>query len=337
MKKLLTAALCLLANNAFATAQPNDWEFHRRNPQNNGITNYYLPTPQNSAFFYLGVENGVATPEFVDGFDPAFVGLGEVDNTSDLDKPVSTATQAALSGYVPTSRTINGVNLSANRTFTLDAFADGTTNKAFTAAMLSKLNGIASGATQNDTDANLRARSSHTGTQAATTIVEDSTHRFATDAEKTTWNAKFNTPSGTSSQCVKGDGSVGSCGTATVGNVYVGATSKTGLRMIAKTATVSTGNAVFHLTDSEASGGNALCANGNVYLDSMMVRADNEVDTPFSFGQPALSNSNKTITIAVKKAANVTTLPIIGTLTGALLGAPVAANGSVVKSTVWCD
>lgn len=32
-------------------------------------------------------------------------------------------------------------------------------------------------------------RANHTGTQAATTIVEDSTHRFVTDAEKTTWNA----------------------------------------------------------------------------------------------------------------------------------------------------
>ena len=35
-------------------------------------------------------------------------------------------------------------------------------------------------------------RSNHTGTQAATTVSEDSTHRFATDAEKSTWNAKQN-------------------------------------------------------------------------------------------------------------------------------------------------
>lgn len=33
-------------------------------------------------------------------------------------------------------------------------------------------------------------RANHTGTQAATTVAEDSTHRFATDAEKSTWNAK---------------------------------------------------------------------------------------------------------------------------------------------------
>lgn len=34
------------------------------------------------------------------------------------------------------------------------------------------------------------ARANHTGTQAASTITEDATHRFATDAEKTIWNAK---------------------------------------------------------------------------------------------------------------------------------------------------
>ena len=33
-------------------------------------------------------------------------------------------------------------------------------------------------------------RANHTGTQPATTVAEDSTHRFATDAEKSAWNAK---------------------------------------------------------------------------------------------------------------------------------------------------
>jgi len=51
---------------------------------------------------------------------------------------------------------------------------------------------LSSYATQADLTANStadRARSDHTGTQAATTIDEDSTHRFVTDAEKATWNA----------------------------------------------------------------------------------------------------------------------------------------------------
>lgn len=63
--------------------------------------------------------------------DKAFVGLGNVDNTSDANKPISTATQTALNskqdtlGFtpVPTTRTltINGTtqDLSADRTFTI--------------------------------------------------------------------------------------------------------------------------------------------------------------------------------------------------------------------------
>lgn len=42
------------------------------------------------------------------------VGLANVDNTSDANKPVSTATQVALDLKVPTTRTVNGQALSAN-------------------------------------------------------------------------------------------------------------------------------------------------------------------------------------------------------------------------------
>ena len=44
------------------------------------------------------------------------------------------------------------------------------TTASFTTALLSKLNGIATGATANQTDAYLLSRANHTGTQAATTI-----------------------------------------------------------------------------------------------------------------------------------------------------------------------
>lgn len=46
------------------------------------------------------------------------VGLGNVDNTSDVDKPISTATQTALNGKVPTTRKVNGHALSADVTVT---------------------------------------------------------------------------------------------------------------------------------------------------------------------------------------------------------------------------
>lgn len=56
------------------------------------------------------------------------VGLGNVDNTSDLNKPISTATQTALDLKVSTSRTISttaplsgGGDLSANRTLSITA------------------------------------------------------------------------------------------------------------------------------------------------------------------------------------------------------------------------
>lgn len=56
------------------------------------------------------------------------VGLGNVDNTSDANKPVSTATQTALNAKVDTSRTLSasglatgGGDLSANRTIDVAA------------------------------------------------------------------------------------------------------------------------------------------------------------------------------------------------------------------------
>lgn len=58
---------------------------------------------------------------------------------------------------------------------TLDDIDEGTVNKSFTATLKTKLDGIASGATANDTDSNLKARANHTGTQTASTISDFST------------------------------------------------------------------------------------------------------------------------------------------------------------------
>lgn len=51
-----------------------------------------------------------------------------------------------------------------------DDIPDGTTAKQFTATEETKLAGIATGATANDTDANLKNRANHTGSQAISTI-----------------------------------------------------------------------------------------------------------------------------------------------------------------------
>lgn len=54
--------------------------------------------------------------------------------------------------------------------FSQDNMVDGTTNKNFTATEKTKLAGIATAATANDSDANLKNRANHTGTQALSTI-----------------------------------------------------------------------------------------------------------------------------------------------------------------------
>lgn len=58
---------------------------------------------------------------------------------------------------------------------TQDSVGDGTTNKQYTSTEKTKLAGIATGATVNDTDANLKSRSNHTGTQTASTISDFNT------------------------------------------------------------------------------------------------------------------------------------------------------------------
>ena len=72
------------------------------------------------------------------------VGLGNVDNTSDINKPISTATQTALDGKVPTSRTVNGKALTSDITLNasdVDALPDTTTiNDLTTAEQQSALN-----------------------------------------------------------------------------------------------------------------------------------------------------------------------------------------------------
>ena len=75
-----------------------------------------------------------------------------------------------LSGYVPTSRTVNSKALSSNITLNQDDVGDGTTYKQYSSSDKTKLAGIATGATANDTDVNLKNRANHTGTQTASTI-----------------------------------------------------------------------------------------------------------------------------------------------------------------------
>ena len=62
-----------------------------------------------------------------------------------------------------------------------DDVGDGTTYKQYSATEKTKLASVASGATANDTDANLKNRANHTGTQTASTISD-----FASTVQTTT-------------------------------------------------------------------------------------------------------------------------------------------------------
>lgn len=159
---------------------------------------------------------GTVLPQAGD-YTKAQVGLGNVDNTSDADKPVSIAQAAAITaaqaGKQDTLvsgtniKTINGSSILGSGNLTIsgggaggdmfkadyDSNNDGSVDAADTVPWAgvsgkpgnattstsgfmsgsdkAKLDSIASGATANSTDAALRDRATHTGTQAISTVV----------------------------------------------------------------------------------------------------------------------------------------------------------------------
>ena len=164
--------------------------------------------------------------------DKSSVGLGNTDNTSDVDKPISTAQQTALDGKVDDSQVLTDVPLGAVFTDTTYSVGDGgLTEKNFTTAFKSKLDGIesnatadqtgaeiktalfaeadtnnltdtlkvkldsvATGATANQADSYLLDRSNHTGTQAVGTIT--GLALVATSGDYVDLTNKPNIPSG---------------------------------------------------------------------------------------------------------------------------------------------
>ena len=112
----------------------------------------------------------------------ADLGLGNVDNTSDLDKPISTATQAALGGKSDSGH----------------AHGAATTSAAgfMSAADKTKLDGVAENANNY----------THPASHPASIITQDASNRFVTDAEKTAWNGKEPAvTAGTTAQYWRGD------------------------------------------------------------------------------------------------------------------------------------
>lgn len=119
-------------------------------------------------------------------------------------------------------------------------------------------------------------------------------------------------------------GSNGSNGSNATVTAYEGITQKTSVFPIFKSAVVSSGVAVFHLTNDGTSTGTALFPNGVIQDSVNTIVNDNGIPHQMSW---AFSNSSKTITVTVNK------LGLANLITGVL--GQVAANGSTVKLSVF--
>lgn len=129
---------------------------------------------QNSAVTIDDTTGNITTSGTFDGRDVSADAATLTSHVANVSNPHSTT--AAQLGAVPTSRTISttapitgGGDLSSNRTLAIPA-ATGSVDGYATATQITKLNGIATGATANSTDAQLRDRTTHTGSQAISTV-----------------------------------------------------------------------------------------------------------------------------------------------------------------------
>jgi len=82
------------------------------------------------------------------------------------------------------NQSLSALGIQAAGNYVVDANYVHTDNN-YTTTEKNKLAGIAAQATKNDTDANLRNRANHTGTQSADTITDGATNKAFTTSEKT--------------------------------------------------------------------------------------------------------------------------------------------------------
>jgi hypothetical protein len=202
--------------------------------------------------------------------------MADIYTKTEVDDAVDTAINNLISSAPGTLNTLDELaaslgddaNFASTITTALTGKVDKVTGKGlstedYSSAEKSKLAGIATGATANDTDANLKDRANHTGTQTASTISD-----FASTAQ------------------------------ALGGKSFQGTTQRNGAFPIFKSVTVSSGTAVFHLTSDGTSGGAALFPNGPITESVNAFVSDATASYQMSY---AWSNSNKTLTVTANK------------------------------------
>jgi hypothetical protein len=85
----------------------------------------------------------------------------------------------------PTNSSVTNAKVAVGAAVDLDKTADSATRLAMTAAQVTKLAGVATGATANSADATLLARANHTGTQSADSLTDGTTNKAFLATERT--------------------------------------------------------------------------------------------------------------------------------------------------------
>lgn len=104
--------------------------------------------------------------------DPTFTGTPKIGSDTVATKAYARSLMSSSGGTTTGQISADSVN-------------DGTTKKSYTATERTKLSGIATGATANQTDAYLLNRTNHTGTESADVITDGTTNKAYTATEKT--------------------------------------------------------------------------------------------------------------------------------------------------------
>ena len=160
--------------------------------QNAVVQNLASPPPHKAGRIFYNTATGLFG--FSNGTTWTYVEVGALDIEAVQDavaamvaaSTVVTATYNDSTGAITLSIGAGQVtNAMLGTGISADKLTDGSTNGVFTLANRTKLTGIATAATANQTDAYLLARANHTGTQSADTIVDGTTNKVLTAAEKT--------------------------------------------------------------------------------------------------------------------------------------------------------
>lgn len=98
---------------------------------------------------------------------------------------VGGGTGGSGSGGVPDDGSVTNAKVASGAAISLDKTANSATRMALSVAEQTKLAGVATAATANASDAQLRDRATHTGTQSADTLADGTTGKVYTATEKT--------------------------------------------------------------------------------------------------------------------------------------------------------